>query len=120
LPTIEGRVEGHLTKGSTDIQHGKIGRLAEILLPIEKLSDDPVVVKFGLGIANVSDSAFGDDFSGDYFRENGDYVYGAMSQMLWEIGFLGVFLVTVFYYLIFRGAMHLRSMKSVTGAFALG
>jgi hypothetical protein len=118
--TMEGRVEGYLTKEGADIRQGKIGRLDGILLPIEKLSDDPVDLMFGLGIGNVSDSAFGDRFTGAYFREYGSYVYGSMSQLLWEVGLLGVFLLTVLYSLIFRDAMYLRSMASTNGAFALG
>jgi hypothetical protein len=118
--TMEGRVEEYLTR---DVQVGSYelpGRLDAITVPIRTLSRDPSLLAFGLGIGNVSESALGNDFTGEHFRRYGHFVQSGLSQLLWEIGILGSFLVFALFGMLFLDALHVSRGNDFLAALALG
>jgi len=118
--TQEGRVEGYLNRSEEKIGQGRAGRVDAILIPLDILSKKPVSLMLGLGLGNVSHSSLGDEFSGDYYYQYGGYVQSAVSNLIWEIGILGLLLISCLGYLLFKDATHLVKLKGINGDIALG
>jgi hypothetical protein len=97
-----------------------IKRLDSILIPLVVLQEDPVKFIVGLGIGNVSESAL-QGFSGAYahYKALGADVT-TVSQMLWEVGFLGFLLLLISFLLIFKDALHVRNRDDLAGTLASG
>lgn len=94
------------------------GRVDAVILPFEILGKEPHKLIFGLGIGNVSFS-FLKGFSGEYTKYN-FLIRASMSNLLWEIGILGVILFLAFFCLVFLDAYRLRRSDDLSGAIALG
>jgi hypothetical protein len=98
----------------------EIGRLDALLFPFKKLSKDPFKLLMGLGIGNVNPS-FIKDFSGEYteyqrFRSGSI----AAAALIWEVGLLGLTFYLVFFGMVFKDALYLRTSNGVFGVISLG
>ena len=115
-------LQEYLLKDEKLIERGEVrgGRLNAILLPLEVLSEDPVMLMLGVGMGNISPSSLGEKFSGKYYDEYGAYTYGSMSVLLWEVGLIGVALALGFCYMVFRDSVSGRTAEGVKGDIALG
>jgi len=97
------------------------GRIDAIVVPLKRLSNDPVQLAFGLGLGNASHSSLGPQFIGAYFPLYAGFLVSSFSYFLLEIGIFGTALVFVLYWLIFRDSLAVaRSDDSLTGSIALG
>ncbi|MFV2057710.1 MAG: hypothetical protein ACC707_14685 [Thiohalomonadales bacterium] len=121
----EGKLNTYLYhQEGADAQTGDFelpGRVDSILWAIEKLSGDVTKLAFGLGIGNVSRS-FSEKFYGTYTEK---YAYlapqlTAFSNLLWEVGLIGTFLVLIGCYFVFSDARQLSGVNSIAGALSLG
>lgn len=118
--TMEGRVEGYLSKNSA-LGSRKAGRVDALLVPVAELARDPSTFAFGLGIGNVSDSALGDQFSGHYYRRFEPFLLSSATTYLLETGFLGVMITIALCLLVFRDSRHVaREDEGLYGALAVG
>ena len=105
LYTEEGRLEGLLNK---DVELGTTehpGRFDAVIVPLRYVLRDPVHVVFGLGIGNVSESALGEQFTGEYFQKFVMFTYTSTATFLLELGVGGAALIFLVYWLIFRDAL---------------
>jgi len=82
----------------------EVGRVDAILTPLREMARDPTHLAFGVGIGNASQFPLGAKFTGAYFRQFAPFLKSAASIIILEIGVLGLALVLVIYYLIFRDA----------------
>src|SRR5690606_25836872 len=87
---MEGRVEGYLAKGAEVGTTGPVGRIDGITVAYDVLMRDPSTAMLGLGMGNVTQSAFGHQYQGKYFTVYGEFGNTTYAQLLWEIGFVGV------------------------------
>jgi hypothetical protein len=118
--TREGRLEGYMEKDSQIGGTAEVGRIDSMTLPFKAAKGDPVLTMLGYGMGNVSQSALGQGFTGEYFIRYGQLVGPNVSRVIWELGILGLIFVFVLLYLIFKETMAARRAEGFTGAFAVG
>lgn len=118
--TKEGRLEGYLKRSEEKINQGQGGRIDAILIPLDVLSKKPESLLLGLGLGNVSRSSLGDSFSGAYYKLYGHTARNAISNLIWEFGLIGVLLIIIFNFLLFRDALRLATLNGIKGDIALG
>jgi hypothetical protein len=119
--TMEGRVEGYLTRDVAVGSYDEVpGKLDAIIVPVQTLSRDPSLLAFGLGIGNVSDSALGARFTGEHFQRYGHFVQSGISLLLWETGLLGTALMFALLVMLFFDAMHVSRGDGFMATLALG
>ena len=94
------------------------GRIDVLIEPIHELGGKPVSMFFGLGIGNVSDSALGERFTGEYEGEFATYL--AFLHILWELGLFGLLLVVALWIAIAFDARKLSRRPDVYGVLGLG
>lgn len=100
---------------------GQVGRSDAIVIPASYAARDPVTLAFGLGMGNASHSSLGKNFTGRYSNIFASFVITSFSIFILEIGALGVALVFVLYYLIFRDSVFLaRRDDGIYSAIAIG
>lgn len=117
------RFEGYMTKdaavGTRSVKD--VGRVDALVVPLREMARDPSDLAFGLGIGNVGQFTLGKEFTGDYFRKFEPFLKSSASIFLLEIGVLGLLLVMVIYYMIFRDArLVAEADDGVAGALAAG
>jgi hypothetical protein len=99
----------------------EVGRVDAIVVPVYFLSKQPVDLAFGLGIGNASDSALGFQFKGKYSALMSEFMITAFSRIVLELGFLGVALMSLFFWAVYRDSRFLaRSNSDLKGAIAAG
>ena len=92
-----------------------------IAIPLQYLSRDPIHLAFGLGMGNVTHSAMGEQFTGNYYSLFQRFAIIDFSVYLLELGLFGTGLVFVLYWLIFRDALAVARLDTgMTGAIAAG
>lgn len=116
---MEGRVQGYLAPQASGSSSDRVGRIDGVLNATDVLSEEPVRWVVGLGMGNVSYS-FIQQFSGEYAHYQEAIGGGAAAPLLFEIGFGGIALLLIFYFMIFRDAMRLSRQDSLAGTVALG
>ena len=99
----------------------EIGRVDSMILPIKILSKKGVVVLYGTGLGNAS-ASFSNLLGGEYSWVVDEYGadFTTVSNLLWEIGIIGVTFSIVLLLMIFRDAMKLSRNRDISGAIALG
>jgi len=121
--TMEDRVENYLYKG-TGIgvaPEKSTGRVDSILVAVSELSKDPTRLVFGFGIGNASDSALGNQFTGAYYNLFKNFTITALTALFLELGLLGLGLVLLLHWLIFRDSVAVaRSDDGMVGTLAAG
>jgi len=110
---------------SSDLQsvgsRGEIRRGDALRVPLQYLSEDPVRLALGLGLGSVSPSTLGRGFEGRYYPLFGPFLQTSFTYFVLEIGVLGVGIVLLLYWLIFRDAFFLaRHDDGIVGAVAIG
>lgn len=119
--TNEKKVDQYLDTHSGVGTHTQAGRIDAIVVPLSRLSRDPVQLAFGLGIGNASHSSLGPQFIGEYYPLYAGFLVSSFSIFILEIGTLGTALVFVLYWMIFRDSTALaRTEDSLTGWIAIG
>jgi hypothetical protein len=99
----------------------EVGRADAILTPLREMSRDPTHLVLGLGIGNVTDSPLGRKFEGAHFQKFAPFLKSTASILILEIGVLGLVLVLVGYYLIYRDARVVAEAdKGLMGMLAAG
>jgi 4-amino-4-deoxy-L-arabinose transferase-like glycosyltransferase len=118
--TSEAGVQRSLYRGveEDNLFYLRPGRVDAIILPLEILGQQPFKLIFGLGIGNVSPS-FLKRFEGEFTKYE-RLIRGSLSNLLWEIGILGVILFLAFFWFVFFDAKRLRYSNDLSGAVALG
>lgn len=116
---MDNRVSGYLMKNS-DIGSKEVGRIDSLILPFVATRHDPVQGAFGFGPGNVSRSSLGPQFTGAEYARYGDLVGGSASQLLWEIGWVGLGLILYFFTMVIRDAFVARKADGFAGALGLG
>jgi hypothetical protein len=97
------------------------GRVDSIEVPLQQLSRDPVQLVFGLGIGNASHSSLGPQFIGAYYTLFEGFLVSSLSIFLLEIGLLGVTMVFLLHWLVFRDSLAVAQMdRGFLGAIAVG
>jgi hypothetical protein len=97
------------------------GRGDAVMVPIAYLSKDPVNLAFGLGLGSVSPSNLGKNFEGSYYRLFRSVTITSFSFFLLELGFFGVALICVLYWMIFADSIAVaRYAPGISGALAAG
>lgn len=112
----EGHIESYLYTGFADGDGTWIGRFDSIALAMRGISGDPLRLGFGYGAGNVSESAL-PGFDGLYVA----YVelYGVdvtqISNLLWEIGVVGLAGFLMLYWFVFRDARQVSKRDDLYG-----
>jgi len=85
-----------------------IGRFDSIELALQGIGGDPLTAAFGLGAGNVSTS-FLPQFDGEYAAYYERYEVGMtqITNLLWQVGFVGLAVYLSFYYFVLRDAWDL-------------
>jgi hypothetical protein len=118
--TMEGRVEGYLDKNAS-MGARKAGRVDALVVPLEQLAKDPTTLAFGYGIGNVSDSALGEEFTGEYYRRYEPFLMSSATVLMLETGLFGLGCVLLLFLFIWRDArLVARSDDGMLGALAVG
>ena len=117
------KMVGHYLDPGTDLGSRKgAGRIDSLVVPLQTLSADPVQLTLGVGIGNGSGSALGNVYAGAYYELLGRFTQqSSAAAFIVEIGVLGMTLVLLLYWLIFRDAYFVATQdSSIIGAVALG
>ncbi len=85
------------------------GRMDSIVVPLKRLSADPPRLAFGLGIGNVSNSALGRGFTGEYFATYGPFLITGTGWFLLELGVIGTILIAAVMWAVFRDCLIVAS-----------
>jgi len=92
-----------------------------IKVPLQFLAKDPIHLALGLGVGSIAPSNMGPAFEGRYRPLFHGFLITSFTDFVIEIGILGIGVVLVLYWLIFRDALYVaRNDKSRIGAVALG
>jgi hypothetical protein len=114
-------VEAYLSSSSEIGTVTEAGRVDALVVPLRRLSQDPVSLMFGYGIGNASDSSLGSAFSGRYAVTFRPFLQTAMSKFGLEIGMLGCGLLLAVLWVIFLDARNVaRYGVGLRGALAAG
>src|SRR5262245_7462501 len=105
--------------GTRDIK--EVGRVDALVTPLRELAHDPAKLAMGLGVGNASNSPLGIRFAGAYYERYKPFLKSAASNFLLEIGVLGLLLVMVTSYLVYRDARVVADTDDgIAGALAAG
>lgn len=92
-----------------------------IKVPLQFLAKDPIRLALGLGVGSIAPSNMGPTFEGRYRPLFQGFLITSFTDFVIEIGILGISLVLVLHWLVFRDALYVaRNDKSRIGAVALG
>jgi hypothetical protein len=98
-----------------------VGRMDAIVVPLSRLSEDPAHLVFGYGIGNATRSSLGHSFTGEYNGLFNPFLTSAFSRLVLELGLLGVGLILMLMWLIYRDAKAVANRDdNLTGAIAAG
>lgn len=115
------RVQGYLWKQEEIGTTGAAGRVDSIIVPLQRLSKDPITLTFGYGMGNASDSSLGHGFVGEHFDVLSPFLVIGFSRMLLELGLLGTLLVFTLIWLVYQDSKAVaRQRDDVVGALAAG
>jgi hypothetical protein len=92
------------------------GRIDSIVVPIKRMAHDPAYLAFGFGMGNVSRSALGREFIGDYYPAYGSLLTTSVGRVLLELGLLSVFLVLLLMWLIYRDSLAVSRQRAGFGS----
>jgi hypothetical protein len=119
--TDPDRMERYLWKDKAAGTTERVGKVDSIVVPLRRLSADPVTLMFGYGIGNVSDSALGHGFKGRYNEVLGAFLTTTFGRIVLETGILGLACVLALMWLILLDAIAVaRRSTGVIGALAAG
>jgi len=95
----------YLYAASAEEEVNYIGRFDSLELAVQGIGGEPLTAAFGLGAGNVSTS-FLPQFDGEYASYYDRYGVGMtqITNLLWQVGFVGVAVYVSFHYFVFRDA----------------
>ena len=95
----------YLYSGAADEGANYIGRFDSLEFALQGIGGDPLTAAFGLGAGNVSTS-FLPQFDGQYAAYYDRYGVGMtqITNLLWQVGFVGLLTYVAFYWLVLRDA----------------
>ena len=115
------RLERNLSYGKDVGSTGEAGKLESVVVPLRRLSRDPLNFLFGYGIGNVSNSALGPGFTGRYFRSFMSFQATSFAGLVLELGVLGMGLVLALMWMVYGDARAVaRRGSGLMPAFAAG
>lgn len=126
---MSGKAADSVYKGATEentanIEGGamrEIGRVDSMIMAIKILSKKGVIVLYGAGLGNAS-ASFSNLLGGEYSwvvdEYGGDFT--TITNLLWEIGVIGVLFSITLLIMIFCDAMKLSRNQVTSGVIALG
>lgn len=119
--TNESRLQGYIWTNA-DVGSDKAGGRGDaIVVPVRYLSKEIGNLAFGLGLGNVSKSALGEAYTGEYFKLFEPFVFTSFARLLLELGFLGILLVSALYWMIFTDARFVaKHDNGIKGALSAG
>ena len=117
LTDEESATSFYLYTGATSIdQYGYVGRADSLILAYQHALQDAFRFAFGLGIGNVNTSVVS-SFSGEYafygVRHGSELTQ--ISHFIWEVGFVGLALYLLIFYMMYRDARWLANRDDFTG-----
>jgi hypothetical protein len=120
--TEKQELESYLDTGARVGVDKDPGRINAIAVPLQQLSRDPITLAFGFGIGNASKSNLGAAFTGAHYAVYRRYTIAtSASAFLLEAGILGVALILLLHWLIFRDALFVaRHDHGLVGILAQG
>ena len=103
--------------GAANTDQPYVGRFDSIEIALEHTGTDPLKLAFGYGAGNVSES-FLPEFAGRYWDYYVRFGVGQtqVTQLLWEIGIVGLVAYLFLYYLVMRDALTLARSKDSEAA----
>jgi hypothetical protein len=101
----EAGFERYLYSGAAEEGANYIGRFDSLQFAMDNISREPLKLAFGLGAGNTSTS-FLAAFDGQYAHYFDRYGVGMtqLTQLLWEVGIVGVLAYLLLYYFVFLDA----------------
>lgn len=102
----------YLYTGAANTDQPYVGRFDSIELALEHTSGDPLKLAFGYGAGNVTES-FLPEFAGRYWDYYLRFGVGQtqVTQLLWEVGVVGLLAFLFLFYLVTRDALVLARSK---------
>ena len=103
--------------GAANTEQPYVGRFDSIELALKHTSPDPLKLAFGYGAGNVTES-FLPQFAGRYWDYYLRFGVGQtqVTQLLWEVGVVGLLAYLFLYYFVMRDALLLARSKDETAA----
>lgn len=98
----------------------KIRRGDSIIIAFENISKSPLQFVFGYGVGSVQSSFIKSDGSNQPQDDKFKAQMLSITNLLWEMGFSGTIVYTLFLYLLFRDVIDLREQNNITGYFSIG
>jgi len=107
-----------LKSGESDT--GRSGRIDDVFLSYDKISENPITLVTGLGIGAVTRSPV-DVFSPDQYSDlvKSGVVSTSMSVLLLEMGVMGLLLISIGAYMVWRSAKICMHDPELAGAIGL-
>ena len=120
--TNKKEVEHYLDQGTDVGSRKEAGRIDSVEVPLQAFLSDPVHLMLGVGVGNGSISTLGTGYTGEYYPLYGRYTaVSSAAAFLVEIGLIGLALVFMLDWLVFRDALFVaRHDRTLIGAVALG
>ncbi|MGD9893980.1 MAG: hypothetical protein AB7U18_22070 [Dehalococcoidia bacterium] len=119
--TSEGRAAGYMYSGADIGDTANVKRGDAIVVPLRYLSQDPVLMAFGVGVGNASRSQFGRSFWGEHYETLGPFLGMGFGTVVTELGLLGLLVVILLHWNIFSDARSVASRgRRVLPALAMG
>jgi hypothetical protein len=94
--------EQYLNKNAQLGTTKEVARGDALRVPIQETLRNPVRAALGIGIGNASESALGQQFSGRFNALYEPFLITAFARMMLELGFIGVGLLAMVYWLVFQ------------------
>jgi hypothetical protein len=120
--TNKKEVEHYLDQGTDVGSRKEAGRIDSVEVPLQAFLSEPVHLLLGVGVGNGSISTLGNGYTGEYQPLYGRYTaVSSAAAFLVEIGLIGLALVFMLDWLVFRDALFVaRHDRTLIGAVALG
>jgi hypothetical protein len=91
-----------------------------ITVPLKMLTQDPVHLMLGFGVGSTAAATLGGDSEGSYHSMFKEFLETSFTSFVLEIGMLGVCLIMLLYWLIFRDSLVVSHQPGLIGAIASG
>jgi len=119
--TDQRRLERYFVTDKGVGSEGEVGRGDALMVPFYFLAKEPIHLAFGLGMGNAAESALGQQFNGAYAPLLAQFLITGFTRIALELGFLGVLLVIVFFWAVYKDARYVARMNSeLKGTVAAG
>lgn len=116
---MEGRVEGYMSTGAT-VGSSRAGMVDALYAPIVHMHADVIRWAFGYGPGNVSDSALGSQFTGQYYAQFERLNVATAGRLVLELGIPGFLLCLLFLVMVANDSLRAAgTCKGTAAVFSL-